>query len=157
MGDQLKIVFGTTTGAGYGLFAIRPIAASTPLFTIPPKALLNSLTLSPHYPPSKPRLTCTQIVTLHLLLHRPKNGQPSSDPLFGPYISVLPEKFDSHPLTWLWQKEHDISVSSPEAQLIDALPPRILGKLDKIANLFEVDWNVVKAYLVCLVARYTIH
>ncbi|KJA18621.1 hypothetical protein HYPSUDRAFT_169164 [Hypholoma sublateritium FD-334 SS-4] len=140
------MVFGTSTGAGYGLFAIRPIAASTPLFAIPPKALLNSLTLAPHYPPCKPKLTCTQIVTLHLLLHRPVNGRPSSDPLFGPYISVLPTDFDSHPLTWLWKKEHGSSIS-PEAQLIEVLPPRILEKLDKMANLFEVDWNVVKAYL----------
>lgn len=129
------------------MFALRPIEPSTPLFTIPAKALLNSLTLAPHYPPSHPKLTCTQFVSLHLLLNRPSKGQASSDPLFGPYISVLPQDFDSHPLTWLWKKEHT-KENLLEVQLIEVLPSRILAKLDKIGNLFEIDWNSIKTYLV---------
>ncbi|KAF8959069.1 hypothetical protein BDZ97DRAFT_1839701 [Flammula alnicola] len=147
--DKLPVQARSSPGAGYGLLALRSIEPSTPLFSIPAKALLNSLTLEPHYPPTRPKLTCTQFVSLHLLLHRPMKGHASSDPLFGPYISVLPRDFDSHPLTWLWKKEHINcgTTSTLEAQLVDALPSRILVKLDKIANLFEVDFKRIQAYL----------
>ena len=139
------------TGAGYGLFATRTIEPSTPLFSIPAKALMNTLTLGPHYPPSNPTLSCTQIVSLHLLLHRPLDNQSDfSDPLFGPYISVLPREFDPHPLTWLWKEDNYGSAAVPlETQLLNALPPSILAKLNKIFGLFKGDWIRIQDYLVC--------
>jgi hypothetical protein len=138
------------TGAGYGLFATRTIAPSTPLFNIPAKALMNSLTLAPHYPSPPKGFTCTQYVALHLMIHRPKDAQAATDPLFGPYISVLPREFDAHPLTWLWKHEHGAPTNSLQSQLLGTLPPRIMSKLDKMSNLFEVDWNTTKKYLVRL-------
>jgi len=138
-------------GAGYGLFATRTIEPSIPLFSIPAKALLNALTLELHYPPSQQRLSCTQIVSLHLLLHRPLNNQADSDdPLFGPYISVLPREFDSHPLTWLWKEDNYGSAAVLlEIQLLDALPTSILAKLNKMFGLFKGDWFRIQGYLVC--------
>lgn len=112
---------------------------------------MNTLTLGPHYPPSQPTLSCTQIISLHLLLHRPLDNQPDSgDPLFGPYISVLPREFDSHPLTWLWKEDNCGSAAVPqETQLLNALPASILGKLNKMFGLFKGDWTRIQDYLVC--------
>lgn len=38
---------------------------------------------------------------MHLFIWRPKADEDSADPFFGPYISMLPRDFSSHPLTWL--------------------------------------------------------
>ena len=138
-----------TTGAGYGLFATRTIKPSTPLFTIPATALMNYLTLEPHYPVSRPTLSCTQIVTMHLLLHRPSEANSlSGDTLFGPFISVLPREMDCHPLTWLW-KENVHRPGLIETQLLDALPRSIMEKLNKMFGSFEIDWKRIQDYLVC--------
>ena len=136
------------TGAGYGLFAKTLIEPSSVLFTIPSSALLNSLTLSPHYPQTHPKLTCTQYISLHLYLHRPVSGHQSRDPLFGPYISVLPAKFDSHPLTWLWRQKQGRTDSNFEIQLLDALPSQIMLKLNRILGLFNKDLSRIQDYLV---------
>ena len=135
-------------GAGYGLFAKTSIEPSSVLFTIPSSALLNSLTISPHYPQAHPKLTCTQYISLHLYLNRPVSGHQSRDPLFGPYISVLPENFDSHPLTWLWRQRHGRTDSNFEIQLLDALPSQIMFKLNRIHGLFNKDLSRIQDYLV---------
>ncbi|KAF8902104.1 hypothetical protein CPB84DRAFT_1707912 [Gymnopilus junonius] len=146
--EKLPVVARSTPDAGYGLFSLRSIIEpATPLFTIPASALLNHLTLAPHYPPTKPELTCTQFISLHLLLHRPLNGGQSSDPLFGPYISVLPQSFDFHPLIWLWKRRSDPSRSTLESRLVKCLPSSILAKLDKILSLFDKDWRRIQDYL----------
>ena len=44
-------------------------------------------------------LNGTQLLTVHLALHRTEHARCSSDPTFGPYIDTLPQEFDSHPLT----------------------------------------------------------
>jgi len=134
-------------GAGYGLFAEKSIEPSSVLFTIPSSALLNSLTLSPHYPQTHPKLTCTQYISLHLYLHRPVSGHQSLDPLFGPYISLLPTQFDSHPITWLWRQQHGRTDSNTEIQLLDALPLQIMLKLNRILDLFKKDLTRVQDYL----------
>ncbi|PPQ78094.1 hypothetical protein CVT25_015628 [Psilocybe cyanescens] len=144
--DKLPVVARSSPGAGYGLFSLRSIEPSAPLFSIPAQALLNSLTLAPHYPSTRPKLTCTQAVSLHLMLHRSVDGH-SSDPLFGPYISVLPNNFDSHPFSWLWKKRHDPDSLSLDTQLANILPRRILEKLDKMTLLFEEDWKRTQDYL----------
>ena len=135
-------------GAGYGLFAKMSIEPSSVLFTIPSSALLNSLTLSPYYPQAHPKLTCTQYISLHLYLHRPLSGHQSRDPLFGPYISVLPAEFDSHPLTWLWRQQQGGTGSNFEIQLLDALPSQIMLKLNRILGLFNKDLTRIQDYLV---------
>ncbi|KAF9564668.1 SET domain-containing protein [Agrocybe pediades] len=144
--DKLPVVARSSPGAGYGLFSIRQIEPSSRLFSIPAKALLNHLTLAPHYPPTKPKLSCTQIVSLHLMIHRPKDGV-SSDPLFGPYISVIPTEFDSHPLTWLWKKKRNSECRVFEEQLLYALPEHVYAKLEKIMALYDQDWSRIRDYL----------
>lgn len=118
------------------------------MFTIPSSALLNTLTLAPHYPQTHPKLTCTQYISLHLYLHRPVSGHQSLDPLFGPYISVLPDNFDFHPLTWLWRQQHGRTESDLEIQLLDALPPQIMLKLNRVFALFKKDLSRIQQYLV---------
>lgn len=130
------------------MFARTSIEPSSVLFTIPSSALLNSLTLSPHYPQAHPKLTCTQYISLHLYLHRPVSDHRSRDPLFGPYISVLPKNFDSHPLAWLWKQQHGRTDSNFEIQLLDALPSQIMLKLNRILGLFNKDLTRIQDYLV---------
>ncbi|PPQ81158.1 hypothetical protein CVT24_007942 [Panaeolus cyanescens] len=134
-------------GAGYGLFASQDIEPSYPLFTIPAKALLNSLTLEPLYPQSQ-NLSCTQIITLHLSLNRPVN-HVSADVHFGPYISVLPENFDAHPFTWIWKaKHHSKPGNDLELGLLKSLPPRITQKLEQMCTTCGKDKAAIEEYMV---------
>ena len=136
-------------GAGYGLYTTCAVHPSTPLFTIPASALPNILTLSPHYPCSDPPLTAVQLISLHLALHRPKPGKDSLDPLFGPYISVLPGDFAFHPLSWLRGQGHG-SLSRVHAKtLLDMLPISVMDSLNRLSDKFETDWKRVSGYLVC--------
>ena len=137
--------FEHSPGAGYGLVARKSeILPQTPLFTIPANAMLNIATLSPHYPRSR-SLTATQLISLHLLLYRPSGSEDSPDPLFGPYISLLPRDFDYHPLTWLCHKE----VDHPGYRLLSRLPPSVMHSLLAVADRLQADWNAVCQYLVC--------
>jgi hypothetical protein len=137
-------------GAGYGLYATRLIPPSMPLFTIPASALPNVLTLASHYPGSDQALTAVQLISLHLALHRPKAGECSSDPLFGAYISVLPEDFAFHPLTWLRKRVLGTLSVDHEKSLLNALPISVMKKLKDASAKFETDWKRVSDYLVCL-------
>ncbi|KDQ60833.1 hypothetical protein JAAARDRAFT_124205 [Jaapia argillacea MUCL 33604] len=131
-------------GAGNGLFAARPCPPSTVLFTIPASALANIRTLSPHYPCWKAKpLNATQLISLHLFLHRPTTEGVCSDPLFGPYISVLPTDFPGHPLTWLI-----LGMGPVQQQFLRFLPPGARAALDKVSNRFKEDWRIVQEYLV---------
>jgi len=132
------------TGAGNGLFAKKALDASDVLFTVPASALMNTLTLGPHYPQSR-MLSCTQIICLHLMLHR---GEPSSDPHFGPYLAVLPRDFNFHPFSWLWSRRHACETED-QRMLLDSLPPGIHFRLSRMMELYRKDWKAVKKYLVC--------
>jgi hypothetical protein len=126
-----------TPTAGIGLFSRRAIPPSTPLFTIPARALLNSKSLAPHYPPG---LTAVQLIALHLTRYR---ALPIKDPLFGPYISTLPREFDSHPLTC---HVHDPAVSR------QLLPPSIANALAHLHSRYLHDWHAV-----CVGQRDNLH
>ena len=143
-------------GAGYGLVAVRRIPPATPIFTVPASALLNCKTLQPHYSP-KPVLSGTQLVSLHLFLHRPVDHLPSTDPLFGPYISVLPSSFHAHPLTWLWKERIERNANSVESHLLALLPPRVARDLERVATTFYADWDKVYTYLVRLTSPYHVY
>ncbi|KAF6765189.1 hypothetical protein DFP72DRAFT_335316, partial [Ephemerocybe angulata] len=129
---------------GYGMVALREIGPSAPLFTIPAGALLNAITLAPHYPKAKPKLSSVQVISLHLFLHRPVNGK-SSDPLFGPYIAVLPAEFDTHPLTW--RRKQRQAVPPPGLWLLDKLPRFVQRDLGRVEKAFQSDWERVQSYL----------
>lgn len=141
-----------TKGAGYGLYALREIPPSTPLFKVPAKAMMNIRTLVGLYPKARPKLTATQIMSLHLLLHRPHSPSDlSKDNAFGPYISILPSDFDAHPLTWL------IRPRDPDAEredldmghdLLEHTPRGVLNTLEGVAARFRRDWERVCQYLV---------
>ena len=132
--------------AGFGLYATRSLPPFTPLLGVPASALLNSFTLSPVYPRLDPPLTAFQLISLHLTLHRPKDSK-SSDPLFGPYISILPLDFAYHPLTWLYGRITGLA-SANEEQRLDLLPPNVLESLNELYNRFRTDWERVSDYLV---------
>lgn len=129
------------------MFALNDVLPSTPLFKIPASALLNSITLTPHYPEAKPRLSGVQIVSLHLLLHRPRDGV-SGDPLFGPYIAILPTNFDEHPLTW-----HRKRRWGQGSWLLERLPPFVKRDVERIAKAFGSDWKRIQSYLVWYLIR----
>jgi hypothetical protein len=109
--------------------------------------MINTQTLAPHYP-SPSSLTAVQLISLHLLLYRPIRDSQSSDPLFGPYISVLPRGFESHPLTWLI--EHQRQRKNDGTILLDSLPPSATRALREVSRKFWDDWKAVRQYMVCL-------
>lgn len=119
------------------------------LFTIPAGAMVNVRTLSPHYPSDagSTTLTATQLVSLHLALYRPEDGLQSKDPFFGPYISVLPQEFDSHPLTWL-VKQQERKSKPVEDHLLQNLPPSTTTALAALATRYHTDWKAVCQYMV---------
>lgn len=134
----------SSDGAGYGLYATKIIPPSVALFTIPECAMLSISTLSHRYPDARPKLTATQLISLHLCLYRPVDSQGSSDPLFGPYISALPDNFDFHPLTWFCRHKG----RKVEAELLSTLPPSVMHSLQQLAGRFYADWQTICQYLV---------
>jgi hypothetical protein len=105
---------------------------------------MNILSLEPHYPAVK--LSAVQMISWHLFLHRPKGEDDSQDPLFGPYITMLPREFDSHPLTWTIMRK--ASEGELHASLLDLLPPSIQGSLTQLQDRFWQDWKAVSSCLV---------
>ncbi|CAL1704780.1 unnamed protein product [Somion occarium] len=137
--------------AGKGLFATHSIPPNATLFIIPATAMMNSRTLSATYPPLQGQyLSPTQVISLHLLLHKPHDGGESHDSRFGSYISTLPRDFDSHPLTWSVNK-HLQTNSNPKAQeLLGHLPPSVSSSLQALTARFWEDWDAVRKYVTAL-------
>lgn len=71
----------------------------------------------------------------------------SNDPLFGPYISILPRDFDSHPLTWLVRSKFAFE-ETIEHLLLEALPRDVKEALNALWNRLVVDWKKVCQYVV---------
>lgn len=107
--------------------------------------MINTRTLATHYPVTS-SLTATQLISLHLLLHRPTGDGESLDPIFGPYISVLPRNFESHPVTWSVRRE--VGENGVDTGLLDNLPPSANAALQRISQKFWDDWKAVYGYLV---------
>lgn len=142
--DHLLVRPKHIAGVGTGLFAIADIPSRTPLLTLPSKAKINMKTLG-HYPYFK-RLTATQLISLHLLLHKPTPGCESDDSHFGSYISILPRDFGGHPLTWVVHRTLGAE-SREEDTLLRLLPPSVLFDLLLLEGRFWKDWEAVRQYL----------
>jgi len=111
--------------------------------------MMNGHTLDGLYPKARPRLTATQVMSLHLLLHRPCYPDDfSKDPIFGPYISVLPTNFDSHPLTWIIRPQDPRSEGIIGHNLLEHMPKDVLHTLEVVATRFRQDWERICRYLV---------
>ncbi|KAI5124551.1 hypothetical protein M0805_003073 [Coniferiporia weirii] len=141
-------------GAGRGLFATRALPSpSVPFLRVPEAALLNARTLREIYPTvalegfsaSKPPgglvVNGTQLLSIHLALNRPTGDDESKDPCFGPYISILPRDFGSHPLSWIIKRELG-QAAHCEQYLLQYLPPDVLSELQAVAKRFWNDWKV---------------
>ncbi|KAF8844979.1 SET domain-containing protein [Paxillus ammoniavirescens] len=149
-------IFSWSTGeqlvaAGNGLFAHRACAPATILFAIPASAMMNKMTLKPHYLPQTrviKALTATQLISMHLFLWRPEADEDSADPHFGPYISILPRNFDSHPLTWLLRPKlgGGTDTTAQHDSLLQGLPPSVLVALHKLHTRFWEDWSKVQIF-----------
>ncbi|TFK54901.1 SET domain-containing protein [Heliocybe sulcata] len=137
--EDLRVACRYRPGAGNGLYALDRCTPSTTLFTVPASALLNIRTLERRYPPRRPPLSATQLVSLHLFLHRPEGESECKDPAFGPYISVLPRQFDAHPLTW--------RIRRTEGELLSRLPPSVSRVVDVVTQRFQIDWDTVFDYM----------
>ncbi|KAE9400810.1 SET domain-containing protein [Gymnopus androsaceus JB14] len=120
----------------FGLFAKKTLSPKTVLFTVPKSALLNIRTLSPHY--NAVELSASQLISLHLLIHRPLEGQESLDPLMGPYISTLPRDFDYHPLSWMVKKNESF---------VKLLPPSVIRALHDISSKFNGDLAAICSFV----------
>lgn len=115
---------------------------------------MNKMTLKRLYPPNirvDKTLTAVQLISMHLYIWRPRADEDSADPFFGPYISILPRDFGSHPLTWLvlskLNKADDLLFSE---SLLDSLPPSVLAALHRLHTRFWDDWCHVRAFLVSI-------
>lgn len=109
---------------------------------------MNKKTIVRLYPQLRgPRLSSVQLVSLHLLLHKPVGEEDSRDPVFGPYISTLPRNFSSHPLTWMVKRDTEEDDAWERAAL-RILPPSILLKLSVLYGRFRTDWRAVAQVLV---------
>jgi len=118
------------------------------LFAVPSSALVNAKTLAPLHPGGK-RLSAHQLISLHLYSHRPldENTKESTDNPFGPFISILPREFDSHPLTWLVHKNMGDN-NELESTLLASLPRSTRSVLNALEERFERDSDAVSKYLV---------
>ncbi|KAJ3936859.1 MAG: hypothetical protein NXY57DRAFT_82908 [Lentinula lateritia] len=123
----------------YGLYAKKALSPKTTLFTIPRTALLNRKTLSSYYGIAAKSLSAMQMISLHLLLHRPLPDRESLDPLFGPYISTLPQNFDYHPLSWTTKRNIGPS--------LDILPPDAFWALQDLSSKFRNDLAAVSSFV----------
>ena len=112
---------------------------------------MNLNTLRPLYPQStETPLSAVQVISLHLLLHRPVGEKDSLDPGFGPYISTLPRDFSSHPLTWLVNRPRKAKKTTEELFLSN-LPPSVLNALHTLYARFLEDYQTICLYLVSVV------
>ncbi|KAK0483605.1 hypothetical protein IW261DRAFT_967429 [Armillaria novae-zelandiae] len=126
--DKLPVERRKSIG-GCGLFALRPFSPSEVLFRVPATAMMNIRTLSPLYPSKK--LDAVQMVSMHLAMYR---ENPTTDPHFGPYISVLPRDFTFHPLTWIVEENN---------QILSFVTPSAMRALDKVLQRFRSDFGKV--------------
>ncbi|KAG8217501.1 SET domain-containing protein [Butyriboletus roseoflavus] len=120
------------------------------LFVLPPESLMNKMTLKRLYPPNTravQALTAMQLISLHLFTWRPQADEDSRDPFFGPYISILPRNFDSHPLTWLVLSEKLNKADDLQISLLNSLPPSVLAELHRLHTRFWDDWCQVRTFL----------
>ncbi|KAI0374821.1 SET domain-containing protein [Pilatotrama ljubarskyi] len=141
--NSLRLEAREAPGAGRGLFATKDIPPSSTLFKIPGAALMNASTVLPLYPHIKQgRLSGIQLVSLHLLLHRPSGDGDSLDSVFGPYISTLPRDFASHPLTWLVNRRLG-KEDTCGSYFLDRVPPSTLQSVVKLSERFWKDWETV--------------
>jgi len=110
---------------------------------------MNSETLCQLYDLTKNSqvLSATQLISLHLFLHRPNEDGISLDPKYGPYISILPSEFDGHPLTWKVKSSTGQQDRTSEI-LLDSLPPAAERALAAMSSRFWEDWKAVKEFLV---------
>ena len=112
---------------------------------------MNLDTLRPLYPQHKRiPLSAVQIISLHLLLHKPTGEEDSLDPAFGPYISTLPRDFASHPLAWLVDRRPRPEKLAEELFLRN-LPPSVSDVLHALYARFLEDYQTVCLYLVSVV------
>ena len=113
---------------------------------------MNKMTLKRLYPPSTrvdKALTAVQLISMHLFVWRPKADEDSADPIFGPYISILPRDFSSHPLTWLVLSKLN-KADVLRTSLLGSLPPSVLAALHRLHTRFWDDWCKVQTFHVSI-------
>jgi hypothetical protein len=106
---------------------------------------MNVKTLFPLYGTIGNSLSATQLISLHLFLHKPDKGKFCTDTAFGAYISILPEDFNSHPLTWLIKSS---SGDESDAFFLNYLTPAATRALNLVAGRFQEDRKAVLQFLV---------
>ncbi len=137
--------------------SLRLVQRGTTLFKVPSTALMNRTTVAKLYPQlHKRKLSATQLISLHLLLHKPSGDDDSSDPAFGPYISTLPREFSSHPLTWV-VKQKLKQESDWERRYLSLLPLGSAGRCTQLHKRFWKDWETLLPILVRRLHRVRSH
>jgi hypothetical protein len=131
------------------------------LFSIPASALLNIKTLSPIYTKdtgqlSKLTLSAHQFISMHIYLRARLSHNKAEADSFDPYISILPQDFDSHPLVWLVKSKAGIA-SKVENELLEQLPPSVSASLDALHAKFCVDKSAVFSFLVRMLSTFLLY
>ena len=129
-------------------FLLIVVQRGTTLFKVPSTALMNRTTVAKLYPQlHKRKLSATQLISLHLFLHKPSGDDDASDPAFGPDISTLPREFSSHPLTWM-VKQKLRQETDWERQTLVLLPPGSARRCAELHARFWRDWETLLPLLV---------
>ena len=112
-------------------------------------------TLAKLYPQFRAKsISGVQLVSLHLLLHRPVGDADCQDKRFGPYISTLPREFSAHPLTWMVKRKLEVQ-DTLEGLLLGLLPPSTFRRLSALYDRFWTDWSAILHILVrCFRSSY---
>lgn len=110
--------------------------------------MINLLTLKPHYPHVPQPLSAIQLISMHLFIWRPQSGDDSDDPLFGPYISILPRDISDHPLMRLVQSKYLEQPETANEAVLQTLPPSVFAELKCVYGRFLDDWVKVHSCLV---------
>ncbi|KIJ69446.1 hypothetical protein HYDPIDRAFT_106062 [Hydnomerulius pinastri MD-312] len=150
--QDLPVECRQSAAAGNGLFARKDCSPATTLFSIPASAMMNKMSLKQLYSPQArvtKALTAVQLISMHLLLWRPKADEGCTDAHFGPYISTLPRNFESHPLTWLVQSKlgGDTTSATNRSILLERLPQSVSVALQQLYMRFWEDWNKVQTFM----------
>ncbi|KAH9180533.1 hypothetical protein EDB89DRAFT_1919603 [Lactarius sanguifluus] len=126
--DHLLVRPKHVADVGNGLFAIVDIPRQRPLFSAAQQDQ-NQCRDPRTLPPFKP----ADGDSAH-------TAMSPTTPNFGPYISMLPRDFGSHPLTWVVHQSLGVA-SREECKVMDLLPPSVLAELLLLEKRFRTDWE----------------
>jgi hypothetical protein len=129
---------------GGGLYALRDIQAQELLVKLPASALLNKKSLARLYDAPLKDLSSSQLISLHLALHRNASVKDFEDgkERYLTWMPVLPASFEGMPL-W-WTQNSDLATASLARQVLECAPESAQAIISKVEQGFLKDWQAAQ-------------